>query len=145
MKIEIRKIVQPLQLSDYAPEYDDARLMVWVNPPKGLLETRTELAERANGLKRELQNALKLSEAETPMVVKDAVKGIAEELAGIGHEMVTWLATIWSQGEPETQFSAEELQEFILEAEESDPAFYVWLVDQTLLMIYSHRARQKKS
>ena len=36
MKIDIRPLVRPIRLRDYAEEYGDEAIWVWVNPPRRL-------------------------------------------------------------------------------------------------------------
>jgi hypothetical protein len=46
MKFEIAKIVRPVELADYAEEYGDRVIMVWVNPPVRLLEEHDQVVNR---------------------------------------------------------------------------------------------------
>lgn len=42
--IEIPKIYEDLPLCEYAPEFEDQTVRVWVNPPRGLLVSLGEIS-----------------------------------------------------------------------------------------------------
>lgn len=124
MRFEIKRLIRPLQLGEYASEYGDAALEVWINPPKALSDTRLELAQRT----------IRVSEA---LSAGDA--DAAAQLDAIGNELIDWLAQIWSAGDQ--TISADEIREIF----DADPALYRWLLEQTWQMLIDFRAGQKKS
>jgi hypothetical protein len=48
MRIEIPKIIKPLWLKEYAPEFGEVKLDVWVNPPEKLLKDFAEAAKQVD-------------------------------------------------------------------------------------------------
>ena len=56
MKIEIQKIVRPVHLGDYAEEYGDQRLYVWVNPPRKMRMDYWEVSQEFRLVARPLQD-----------------------------------------------------------------------------------------
>lgn len=161
MKIEIVKIVRPLYLRNYAPEYGDMALQVWVNPPRKANEQRQDRMMEAARLIVEMKELLvSVAAGQAPSegeslaeqtiyaeqgAPESRIKEIAQYVTQIGLEMIDWLAEIWSQGAEETWMSREELRAFIVEADESDPRLYAWLLSETLRMIDEHRSMEKKS
>lgn len=148
MKIEIQKVVQPLALNEYQPEYGDAKLMVWVNPPKSMTDERMEHLIQGSALRKELDAFLMLNReggAESVDEAKERIKEVLQEMKVLADEMIVWLAQIWSQGPEETRMSAEELTEFMEKCNESDPVLYSWLLDRTIQMIRDYRSKKKKA
>ena len=45
MKIEIPKIWKTIELKEYAPEFGEVEMRVWVNPPRALLQTFYEIGQ----------------------------------------------------------------------------------------------------
>jgi hypothetical protein len=129
MKIEIRKVLRPLRLAEYAAEYGETALAVWVNPPKALGDERVALAR----MTYEAKLAIAESEAES----EAQAAGVAQ-LREAGEKTLAWLAKIWSQEEP---WSVEEITQLY----ESDPALYQWLLRRTFEMVDEHRSAEKKS
>lgn len=141
MKIEIKKVLKPLWLRDYAEEYGENKLLVWVNPPQGELQTQLEGLSKIDEMRNRLVEMLR--EKDNPQIVEQ-IKSLSEEMRVISDGFVTWLACIWSQGEPETHMNADELHEFIEQSNDSDPRLYPWLMISTIEMITEHRSQQKK-
>lgn len=46
MKIDIPQIKQVINLNEYAPEFGEAVIEVWVNPPRRILTVMDELSSR---------------------------------------------------------------------------------------------------
>ncbi|PKN93019.1 MAG: hypothetical protein CVU44_11345 [Chloroflexi bacterium HGW-Chloroflexi-6] len=137
MKIEIPKIVRPLPLADYAPEYGEAVLQVWVNPPKAL--------------KDEMQACLVLTESVLEELRK--LKGpehkakraeLSAKMDEIGEQIIGWLSKLWSQGPEATRLSIEDVKALIDNTRENDPVLYPWIVKRSWTMILEYRAGVKK-
>lgn len=47
MDLKIPRIIENLPLADYAPEFGEVSLPIWVNPPRKLLEQMNEIARAA--------------------------------------------------------------------------------------------------
>lgn len=120
MKITVPKIVQGLRVREYAEEFGDLTIYVWVNPPRSLLEEMFEKMER------------KPEETDEDYAVK----------AG---RVIEIFAELWSQcSDPETHWTKDELVQLGMETMETDPALWPWLRNRTLEMISEHRRLEKK-
>lgn len=115
MQIVIPKIVKPLKLGDYAPEFGEDEIMVHVNPTRAELQAYWDLAERArNG-------------------------------EDVGEKIAAWFACLWSQGNEESHWTTEQVLELVSNGFETDPRLFGWLSAKSLGMIADHRAGQKKA
>ena len=139
MQIVIEKVVQKLYLSDYAAEYGDKALQVWVNPSRKILQERIAQAEQGKELRSELDGLAKGSPDLERMRV------ILDELGNIGKISLAWMSEILSQGTEDTHISADELTAFVNECEELDPGFYAWISKRVWEMIGDHRLQKKKA
>ena len=117
MRIEIPKIVVPVDMGDYAPELVGQCLHVWVNPPLDKLGEHMMLAAQA-------------SLASSP-----SSKGGGEE------QLMEWYVDVWSQGPEPTHWTLEEVHEI----QQRDPAFLVWMVQATSTARKEHMDRKKKN
>lgn len=139
MKIEIKRIVRPLLLSEFAPEYGDTAVMVWINPTKSLTDRWYALSKRANDMRQVLQAKV---EAEASA---DEMREPLEQLTAAGNEIIAWLAEIWSQGPEETRFSEQDIKTLIETCQEEDTTLYRWLMDRTYQMIRDYRVEKKRN
>jgi hypothetical protein len=136
MEIKIPKIVRALPLSEYAHEYGDAVMQVWVNPPKARTD---EMRELLGWFDTALAEARKCKDKERREVLKN-------ELNGLGERIGEWLAEIWSQGsDPLTRMSIEDVRALAETTQENDPGLYKYLVGRTWSMILDHRMGIKKN
>lgn len=118
MRITVPKVVRPLKVAEYAQEFGELVIPVWVNPPRDLLG--------------ELIDCLKTVPEET-----------REERA---HRAIEIIAELWSQGsDQETHWTADEVITLASETMETDPQFWPWLRERTFDMIGEHRKQEKKS
>jgi hypothetical protein len=144
MKIKIPRIVRPLALSEYAPEYGDLALQVWLNPSGELIDAQDKRFARVRELTKQLEDINPLADGSS-----DRVREIDAELTQLGQETMTWLVKIWGQGAPETRMSIDELTEFVKslasDGENSDPMLYGWLVGKTWGRIIEFTKAKKKS
>lgn len=139
-KLEIPKIIRPLDLRGYAPEME-VELQVWVNPPRERMVVMSGLGAAAGQARRELSSAQGLAEAEAAVAARQA----AERLNQLGVEQMRWFAEIWSQGpDAETHWSLEEVRRLVEHAADTDPQLWAWMTARSLEMIREHRDGQKK-
>lgn len=138
MKFNIPKVLKPIFMREYAPEYGDGPgsvVWAWVNPPRAKLEELdTLLAETATVTRLAMAKGPK-----TDLSDKDA---LAARLIELSQQVKAWYAENWSQGEPETHWTAEEIQ--AIAELDSDPALWPWLSAMTRTLIGEHRDRKKK-
>lgn len=121
MKLDIPKIVRPVDLGGYAEEMRGQVLYVWVNPPLALLQEYFSS-----------QESLRTGEEE-------------KTLEGHAARMREILAELLSQGPEELRWTADDISVLLMEKSETDPLLYPWLVDAIFEKIGEHRVRQKKA
>ncbi|MBS4061463.1 MAG: hypothetical protein KG029_13775 [Bacteroidetes bacterium] len=140
MQIKLQKVLRPLNLAEYAPEYGEAAMVVWVNPPTSLYEQIDNSLRDSDRILGELRN---LAGAET----RDSARmnALRAELESTGEKMTAWLSEIWSQGQPETHMSIDDVKALEADTRENDPALFRWLIGQSWLLILGHRAGVKKN
>jgi hypothetical protein len=81
--------------------------------------------------------ALKLDEA--------GLERIRQQLNAILEKRLAWFAKIWSQGADEsTHWTLEEVKQLKEQTADTDPQFFTWLCNRTVVMIGEHRTAQKK-
>jgi hypothetical protein len=142
MRIEIEKVLQHLALAEYAPEYGDQHLVVWVNPSRKVLQDRIAQLERGQALRAELDE-LKSSAGDDALI--ERVRAILEDLNTIGAASLVWMSEILSQGPEVTRMSADELTSFVADCDELDPGFYPWISTRCWQMIGEYRHQKKKA
>jgi len=136
MRFEIPRMLRPLQLSDYAVEFGDAVIQVWVNPPGEKRRTYGEIVGLMDGIKSKIP-------ADTPS--SEQVEQLVEELRGLQIRLIAWFSEIWSQGPQETRWSEEDIRFLLDYSMDTDPKLWAWLVENTMRLIGEHRSRQKKT
>jgi hypothetical protein len=136
MKILIPKIVRALPLADYAPEYGEAVMQVWVNP-------QMKLFEQMQDFLKESASILAMLEGKDTSETKKAELRERFEALNTGAEEV--LSAFWSQGAAETRMTPEDVSTLANESKENDPALFRWLVARTWYMILEYRAGIKKN
>lgn len=130
MQINIPKIVKRLELAEYAAEFGEAYLEVWVNPPVGLLEK----------LKGSIQRVAQMDAPKTKEEIGALEKAIEEVLA----EQLGIYAELLSQGSEGTRLSAEELRKMVENTVETDPLFWSWVKNHVITLVNEHRFNAKK-
>jgi hypothetical protein len=120
MKLDIPKIVRPVDLGDYAEEMRGKLIYVWVNSPVALLQEYFTL-----------QDSIRTGEEEK----------VLESQAARMREI---LAELLSQGPQELRWTVDEVGELISTAD-TDPLLYPWVVNSIFEQIGQHRVRQKKA
>ncbi len=147
MKLIIPKIVEKLNLSDYAKEFGDQTMDVWVNPDKEVGEMHDRNIERTNLIINKLIELKAERQSKGEKWFEDVGKGLqAEFLANLeaaDKKAKEWYSIIWSQGEDETRVTIEEVSKLAETAKESDPMFFRWICEKTIDMIVAHRVNRK--
>lgn len=138
-KFEFPKVVQPVHLDEYAKEFGDTVISIWVNPSRAKLDKFHELAEMSMRLREQLHILLEIKQPD-----KVAIEDITKQLEDCGIATIEWLSEIWSQGNNDTRWPVDEIKELLEHCQDTDPAFYDWLVTRTWRAISEHRSGQKK-
>jgi hypothetical protein len=136
MEIKIPKIVQPLELGEYAPELAGQVIQVWVNPPPAVRKEYFEVSDQIAALSTEIG---KLDPEDGRLAKLNA------EAETLILELDANIASMWSQGAPETHFSAEEVGEFRRNSFETDQRLLSWMVGRSLRMMLEHQGALKKN
>ena len=135
-EIKIPKIKKTIHLSEYAKEFGDASLDMWVNFPKALLVERNGILIRFNQAVDDLKTA---QEAEQPD--QESIDKIKTQITDLNNEMKRWYGKIWEQnGEALTE---DEISLLFSQSEETDPMFMNWLISKTFELIDEHREARK--
>ena len=88
MRIEIPRIWKRIELREYAPEFGEAQIPVWVNPPRSTLE---KLYENGQQLKPEKQAETVALLAEIWEMVAEDVEELMDSSAENDPLFFTWL------------------------------------------------------
>lgn len=132
MKISIPKIIRPLRLAEYAPEYGEAQVQVHVNPSR-------ETLHKVIHARRSIAALAEKGAGEAPEKYLKELEKLVKQITG-------WVAEIWSQGEDaETHWTIEEVDQIIQHSADTDPALWPWLLNSTLDLILEHREAAKKA
>jgi hypothetical protein len=120
MRIDIPKILRAIRLADYAAEFGEAIVWVWVNPPRARLLEYENIRARAQ-----------------------AAASDAESFRAASAEFATWYAEMWSQhADAEMHIDAAGVLQ--IAEQDTDPHLYVWLLEETWRLVNEHRAGEKK-
>lgn len=126
MKLEIPKIYKKLMFSEYAPEFGDASLDIWVNPP-------AELFGKWLNDTRKLRALIEES--------KGKEKDFTSQFEAITDEVFTFYAAILhEEGKP---LAVEDVKKLFEAAASTDPLFPNWVVDRMVDAILEHRDTRK--
>lgn len=118
MRFDIPKITRAIRLADYAAEFGEAEIQVWVNPPRALLAEYFEVIAAARA--------------------KDA------NLVELNEKVLEWVVMVWSQGGEDERWSYDEVKQLSEGSVETDPALWPWLMGETMRLINEHRSAVKK-
>jgi len=133
MNISIPKIVKKIELAGYAPEFGEACLEVWVNPPARALDRLRTAKQKVYELdipKRELTPEEK---SHIEAVIHDSYE-----------EQMAVYAELLGQGCAETRLGVEDLKQMVEGTLETDPMFWGWVQAQIVELINDHRGTAKK-
>jgi hypothetical protein len=126
MRRDVPKVLVDLPLREYAAEYAEEFLRVWVNPCNRLVRERWEVY----ALSRRL--------VKPPPDAPSGEGGVAELKARSN----AWLSELLSQGaEAEEHVSPADLEAYF----EQSPDFVQWLTGRVATLLDTYRAREKKS
>ena len=153
MKIEIPKVVVPVDLGGYAAELTGKTLYVWVNPSMDKLkeydDLRTELQQQELTAAQQVLMPEQQPAEQEASVLKRTFEEVrrllnirkADKPQGVHPKMLAWYAEMWSQGPAEMAWTVAELQDL----EKRDPAFLGWMISQTWQTRLAHMEHKKKS
>jgi len=148
MKIDIQKIVRPIRLGDYAPEYDGQAIHVWVNPPRQMRLDYQQVADELSQASRELELVVKEAGESTPESEEEAaglVSDYGERLEELARRLYAWFAVMWSQGDDEdTRWTTDDVVELVEACLDADPALWAWIQDEHWRLVREHREGLKK-
>jgi len=132
MKIEVPKIIKKIRLDEYAPEFGEATLEVWVNAPNALLE-------EINATSKRMLEIIRRTDLNA-----DEEKAAVSELTDLVNEQLRLYSVLLSQGSEESRMSQEELKVMVEQVRETDPNFWPWLKEAIAAQINLHRYGRKK-
>ena len=133
MKINIPRVTRPIRLSDYAPEFGEQVIEMWVNPPRAKRLAYVSIMDRY----RDTLGAIEQAEEGAPELAD-----MAQRIIDIAGELHGWYAEMWSQGEE--QWTAEQVKELVEAAMDTDPGLWDYIQEQSLDVMQAYR-RQKKA
>jgi|PlaIllAssembly_1097288.scaffolds.fasta_scaffold191627_1 hypothetical protein len=170
-KINIPRVVRPVDLGAYSPEMrtalEEAKasggsskpLYMWVNPTLGRLQTFGALMARYDecvrmqaGNAKYVERKRKENEGLPPAQQIDVLAGlpyptdlIQTSADDIARQLNVWWADIWSHGPEGTHWTPEEIEELHAQCRENDPGFWEWIHAECWRMVHDYRDRAKKA
>ena len=140
MNIVIPKIVKKIELKNYAAEFGETCVEVWVNPPVRLIDNlrlaRQKFSAASQRISEVVSSGQQLSEDEKPEI-EQAIRESEQQQMEIYAELL-------SQGSEETRLGVDELKKLVEETENTDPMFWPWLLTEVIESITEHRYSAKK-
>lgn len=144
MKINIPKVIRPLDLAEYAPEYDGAVIQVWVNPPRSMREQFQEIRLGLMRTADEIQQLAAEAEDRNAPEYLEKIKAAGERMSAANRALYEWHSEIWSQSTAD-DWTPEQVEELSDHALENDPQLWQYVLTRTAEMIQEYRGgRQKK-
>ena len=155
MKIEIKPLVRPIRLREYAEEYGDEAIWVWVNPPRRLRQEHQRIAEDFQAVMDERAALLKDLEqvaatAEETGVAPsepdpDVVASLDQQITELSRRLYGVIAELWSQhDDAELHWTADDIEEMVEACSDADPPLWNWMQDELWRLILEHRQGIKK-
>ncbi len=130
--IEIKRILESVDLGAYHEAYTGQTVHVWVNLPR---ELRREREWLMGNYMREVIKGLKPGFIVNDRLVNWARQGL------LRRRNFRWLAMLWSQHEDaSTHWNVWEIRKLFTQ----DPNLYMWLMHESALRIDAFQARKKK-
>lgn len=153
MKIDIPRIVRRLDLGDYAQEMKDAHIFMWVNPPRA---KRRELYMISRRIDWVAEAAKLLGPAAPPPmppqgdIEPNPFEGLSREdieskADEIQAQLCAWWAEMWSQGEPETHWTQDEVKTLFTTAGDTDPVLIAFIRSGCLQLMNGHIEGSQKN
>ena len=151
--IKIKKVVRPLDLADYEPEYAGTVIQVWVNPPrkcisevaesitsweKATLE-RTALEKPSESEENPDENSTKGASEYVPIGSKEEIASAREAEQEAKLAYYDWFAQVWEDS------SKEDIRALVEKLEAQEPGMLKFLRDRTLQMIADYASARKKA
>lgn len=150
MEIQIPKIFEKLELKNYAKEFGEAALNVWVNPPRAMLNERMNLITQIIALKDEFEADIKRLKAtrerkehgqELTDLISKKSAALNEKIDPLNDALETWYAGVLFEGE--RPITKDEFHEMLEATRETDPQFVFWVIDSIMDLIANHREKKK--
>ncbi len=137
MKIIIPKKLAEIQLGEYHPELAGKVTIVWLNPPRTVLQERVRMQKAAyNAIERSM------STLRTEGEDKANVDQLLDSIETAKDEVNGWYAQIWSQGpDADTHWTVEEIRQTL----EESPNFLTWLIERTNALLDQTASAEKKA
>jgi hypothetical protein len=147
MKIDVPKIVRPVDLGDYVEEMRGKLIYVWVNSPAELLDEYFSAQKSIIENDAEMEKLLNLTgqDDEEKNLTAAEISKLSQTMNSQAARMREILAELLSQGPVELRWTAEDIEELIVVKADTDPLLYPWLVDAIFKVIGEHRIRRKKA
>jgi hypothetical protein len=156
-KFKIPKIIRTINLADYAAEFGEAVIEVWVNPPRDLLVAIAKIQGEvqrlvmpapdpapAEGKASTLTSPGGMEAAGSEGPLQSAQADLGDKINKLTQETFAWYAEIWSQGKAENHWTVEEIQTLVKNAKDTDPKLWAWICNKTGELIGEHRSNAKK-
>lgn len=126
------KVTRELHLSDYAPEYGEAVIDIWVTPPRKMLYEFYDIRQSVG---------LLVTDSES---LSDEQRG--EQYNVLNERTFAWLSEIWSQGaDVSRHFTVEQAKQLCEHLSDTDPKCWIWIVQETVGLIESYREGTRKN
>lgn len=161
MKIDIKPLVRAIALRQYAEEYGDQVVWIWVNPPRQLRLEHWDIVQdfqavtdsRAEFLKP-LEGAVKAAEEaeaageqapELPELDADVLASLDQQINDLSRRLYGWFAELWSKhNDDETHWTADDVLVLVEACLDADPRLWDWLQDEQWRLLREHREGVKK-
>jgi|WetSurMetagenome_2_1015567.scaffolds.fasta_scaffold971688_1 hypothetical protein len=127
MKIEFPRITRPLKLADYAPEFGEQEILIWVNQPIAQRDTFLRIGLESARARQLIKNG-----------GKDNMAQAVKDLDRLGGELMDWLAATWD-------FPRQEVEDLFKECLARGSGLYDWLVRETWDIVTNYRVMVKKN
>ncbi len=151
MRLAAPIIVKALRLAEYAPEFGEAEILVWANPPVAMLDRYRELVaeilEAGESVRLFTEKVAGMERADRAKADEgsEEIRGGLARIKAAEASLRAWMVEVWSQGPEATRWTVGELDRMIEETRDTDPGLWSWLTTETLGLIREHRAHQKKA
>lgn len=165
MKFSIPRIVKPLKLAEYAEEFGDVAILMWVNPGiemrtrydriqaeitavLGKLRLETDPSTPFDTLRQAHGSAQGSNDDESEDAFipdEELVEKIQAELGEKTEEIYAWWAEMWSQHkEPEQHWTVDDVRELAEQCAQIDPGLWTFIEDGCLDLMINHLIGARK-
>lgn len=141
-RIRFRKILRPLDLGDYEPEYSGQVITVWVNPPISKLGELSEAREEVEAAFDALAEiALEDGDGGAD---SDLARG-ADRLTAANAAVYAWYSDLFSQDKNvDSHWTPEEVKEVAEASAVNDPGLWSFITGRAFAMALDYRTFRKK-